>query len=303
VTKMMEWATYGQRLDTHCASDEYWQGLKKQLAVTDRKLARRRVDAENAENQRLNKAARSRELATIVSAEPQQASAAIALATSLGIALESWWKGGLCFQDSRYEDELEQREDESEDEFFARLAASCDISHDYQAMHHDHYPACWKMLPNGKQPVTDKDIVYYQCDMSPRAYYAPDSDDYWLLPNHSAVYHKRYSGLPAMVSGEADRYTIEPLPPDGGAYILNGHVNSDPLPDQLETIKQDAIEDLAEALYADSFLDRITALNRLIRATPYKLQARRNFVSDTTDTLAIADKARQTRLAAYLERR
>jgi len=299
----MEFATYGNgRLDTNAASDEYWQGLKKQLASTDRKLARRRADAENAENVKRSREAKCRELATIVAAEPIQSGDAIALATTLGISLESWWKGGLCFQDSRYESELEQRDDESEDEFFARLAASCDISHDYQAMHHDHYPACWRMLPNGKQPVTDKDIVYYQCDMAPRAYYAPDSDDYWILPNHSAVYHKRYSGLPAMVSGEAEQYTIEPLPPDGGAYILNGHVNTECLPEQMATIKQDAIEDLANALYGDTVLERLIALNKLCRAIPYKMQARRNFVSDTTDTQALADKARQTRLAAYLER-
>lgn len=298
----MEWASCcGGKVETsHDGDKAYWRRLKYQLDGRQSAADKAAIAVKLEETKRQL----AEDIAARVVVEPWRANEEEQIATNLGINLENWWH----IDNSRQDDVLEIRENETEDDFWLRLAAFCEAGRDHSFQPADCYPAAWQV---------DRPLIKHGGTISPKAFYAPDSDDYWLLPVMADgkytrkapkdVWHRRSAGIHTLVCGEADQYTIEPLPPDGGAYILNGRTNVDCLPEQLATIKQDAIEALGDVLANHDGLARLIALNEfadkhILRNGSYKLLARRDFVSDTTDTKALADKARQARLAAYLER-
>ena len=309
MAEFMKWASCGRDIGFVSDCDhypDYWRELKKALRNTDRRLAyaiaeRKRLDGMKDKQQaEVNRIAREFERAVTIA--PWLASAATENATTLGIDLGAWWTAGQ-FQDSRYESELDQREGESESDYWARLATFLDCEHEFSYVSSDCFPVAWKV---------DKPLTKHGGTIRPRGYLSP-SGEYSLLPNHATEYHKRQSGL-----GSIAREQIrEPIPNIfslpafdrlGGAELQPGLIVNAPKPhgdivaEQIETIAQDALEDIEAIRNPNtSFMERIDAVCRLGRVVQYRQQRRKQFTPDPKTVEQRNQEARQARVAAYLQ--
>ena len=248
---MIQFATYGNDGLTCSATDDDWRELKRQLLNADRrrqtvkdKLARDRalVAKADAEKQRHADELKNRvELYTnprqlqrtsvsdmqrqqIDGAEMiRQANEAIAMATTLGV-LDRIMPDPFAVQDG-----------ETDKQYWERVNSVLDaeVTHDTQPQPNDHYPlsAAWR-CPRVKG--LRGEVSVYEGAIEHFAYHPP-------------LLHYPRSGLSSLVSGEAKPYTMPDIPPDGGAGILNGRVNTDCLTGQYEKV----VKTLLARLVAD----------------------------------------------------
>lgn len=322
----MGFATYGKaELTTDRDNTKgYWPALGKQLAASDRKRAKRQDAIERqakAEQQRQANAAELRQAVEAVVKVPAplvaelphgaekltadkvrnmaynasdilaQAGAAIDCAKSLGMV------------DRVFPDPTAFLDYETDAEHWERLAAmnAYDVCHDEQLQTNECFPfqAAWR-VKREEDKAGNYTITRDGGDLEHFAYRPP-------------VLHHCKSGLVSIASAAVREpipniFSLPAFDRLGGAELQPGLIVNAPKPhgdivaDQIETIAQDALEDIEAICNPNtSFMERIEAVCRLGRVVQYRQQRRKQFTPDPKTVEQRNQEARQARVAAYLQ--
>lgn len=266
---VLNFATYGNGCLTCSASDDDWRELKRQLLNADRrrqtvkdKLAREKAIAAKADSEKQRHADELKNRVELYTNPRQlqrtsvgdlqrqqidgaemirQANEAIAMATTLGVL------------DRVMPDPFAPQDGETDKQYWERVNSVLDseVTHDTQPQPNDHYPlsAAWRCP---RVTGLRGEVSVYEGAIEHFAYHPP-------------LLHYPRSGLSSLVNGEAKPYTMPVIPPDGGAGILNGHVNSDCLAGQYDKV----MKTLLSRLVAD--LAKLGLEMPVIQAEPYRI--------------------------------